>query len=189
MVGRQVRVAGIGWRGTNGKRSSLVAILHSPFPPFLLFHTGGTTVAAFWNFECRRFRCKIDPPRQSPCKILIMLFEHILGNQDAKRSPSFWEMFSKMSKCSFLTWSNQILEMSARYSCWNVSDLGSMTIIYIHLFCSTGGFASLLCGEIVLNWWKSWTCVSSCFVPANNSSEPHKRFQSPLSIRYSRGTE
>ena len=42
VVGRQVRMAGIGWGGTNGNRSSsLVAILHPPFPPFLLFCMAG----------------------------------------------------------------------------------------------------------------------------------------------------
>ena len=37
--------------------------------------------------------------------------------------------------------------------------------------------------DSLLNWWKCWTSASRCFVPTNNSSEPHKRFHS-VQVRY-----
>ena len=131
--------------------------------------TAVTTFMEFWILKL--FRSNIDPLRRT-LQDLYHAFGRYLG-----------EPRCHSEKCS--------LELSdlgserVRYSRWNVWDLGST--FYIHLFRVSGGFPTLLCGEIVLNWWKSWSSVSSCFVPTNNSSEPHKRFQPPLSIRYSRG--
>ena len=65
---------------------------------------------------------------------------------------------------------------SENIGCWDPHSL----MIFFSFCAGGGGFATFLC-EIVLSWWKSWSSVSSCFVPTNNSSEPHKRFHPPLS--------